>query len=165
MAVQEHSGEFSGRPCFDNLLWGFRNNYDEYGGAGEAFLTGTPKSPDEARQLRLKWINEKYEEFFVIYQSQVGHYFRNLYNVVKFVNKKSDFPKDYKAKKFYTNLIRAQLSSGELGLLFYNCLSDRGAKFKKLVEKYALLKDMDFKVLINKKHRNLYDKSAYGESE
>ena len=141
----------------------FRNDYDKYGGAEEAFYAGMEKSPDEARQLRLKWINKKYEEFFVIYPL-LGRYFRNLYNVVKFVDQ-SEFPKEFGAKKFYTNLIRAQLSSNELGLLFYNCLSDRGAEFKKLVEKYALLKDMDFKVLINEEHKNLYDKSAYGESE
>ena len=81
------------------------------------------------------------------------HTFGNLYNVVKFVDR-SDFPRDYKTKKFYTNLIRAQLSRDELGLLFYNCLSDRGAKFKKLVEKYALLKYLPFEVLMNKKHRD-----------
>ena len=107
---------------------------------------------------------------------QVGHYFRNLYNFVKFVDQESDFPKDHKDKKFYTNLIRAQLSSDELGLLFYNCLSNRGAKFKVLVEKYALLEDMDFKKLVqelgedyivtpDEEHKSLYDESAYGESK
>ena len=97
------------------------------------------------------------------YQQLVGYYFRALYNFVKFVDQ-SDFPEEFEAKKFYTNLIRAQLSSYELGLLFYNCLSYREAKFKVLVEKYALLEDMDFKVLINEEHKSLYDKSAYGES-
>ena len=109
-------------------------------------------------------INVIYEEFFAEYQPHVGPYFRHLYQVVKFVDQ-SDFLKEFEAKKFYTNLIRAQLSSDELGLLFYNCLSNRGAKFKCLVEKYALFKDMSFKLLMNEEHRNLYAPSAYGESD
>ena len=166
------STTYQGRKCFNFLLDEFKK---EYGGAEENFCAGWKESPDEARQLRLEWINEKYEEFYKKYQSHVGYYFRTLYNFVKFVDQEKDFSKKFKNKKFYTNLIRAQLSSDELGLLFYNCLSERGAEFKKLVEKYALLEDMDFKklvpkygdygeVLINEEHKNLYDKSAYGES-
>ncbi len=164
---------YQGRQCFDYLLGVFRRNYRR---AWKGFYAEWEENPDEAKELMLKWINDEYEELFDNYQSQVGYYFRNLYNVVKFVDQESDFPKDHKAKKPYTNLIRAQLSSDELGLLFYNCLSNRGAKFKKLVEKYALLEDMDFKKLIQERgedytetpdgeHKSLYDESAYGESK
>src|SRR5215213_5051365 len=46
-----------------------------------------------------------------------------------------------KDKHLYTNLVRAQLSSYEIALTFYNCLSEMGReKFKPLVERYALLK-------------------------
>lgn len=108
-------------------------------------------------------INASYEVFFSRYQWIIGHYFRHLYNTVKFVHE-HNFLKGSEDKKTYTNLIRAQLSSIELGLLFYNCLSDRGAKFKCLVEKYALLEDMDFGNLLDQKHRSLYEDRAYGES-
>lgn len=148
-----------GRECFGRMLGEFRNIFlqDE-----EIFWDEWHKDSPEDRR---KFINHKYEKFFDQYQSQVGYYFRNLYNLVKFVDEKSDFPKDYKDKKPYTNLIRAQLSSDELGLLFYNCLSERGDKFEKLVVKYALLEDMDFKVLIYEEHKSLYAESAYGESK
>ena len=142
MAVpKDHSTTYQGRECFRFLLDRFKMKY-----------RGS------------KWIDAEYEVFFESYQRYVDYYFRTLYNFVKFVDQ-SDFPKDYGAKKFYTALIRAQLSSDELGLLFFNCLSYREAKFKVLVEKYALLEDMDFKVLISENYKNLYDKSAYGESE
>ena len=131
-------GEYFGRECFGYMLRRLRGVY-----------MGTPK--------------QFYEKFFLEFQPYVGHYFRHLYNVVKFVDQ-SDFLKEFEAKKFYTNLIRAQLSSDELGLLFYNCLSKRGAKFKDLVEKYALLEDMPSRVLIKEEHRKLYNTSAYGES-
>lgn len=154
---------YQGRQCFGFMLKEFRGNYAEYKEDEENFYAGWEESPDEVKQLELR-IDKKYEELFDRYQHRVGYYFRTLYNFVKFVDEEKDFPKDYEAKKFYTNLIRAQLSSDELGLLFYNCLSERGAKFKCLVEKYELLEDMDFKVLINEEHKKLYDKRAYGES-
>ena len=140
MVIRKGSdGEYFGRECFDYMLRHLRRIY-----------RGSPK--------------RFYEKFFLEFQPYVGHYFRHLYNVVKFVDDQRDFPKEFKKKKRYTNLIRAQLSSDELGLLFYNCLSKRGAKFRDLVEKYALLEDMRFETLMDPEHKKSYT-SAYGESE
>ena len=150
-------GEYFGRECFGYML---RNLRRIYMGAHEQFYAGMHSG--DAREVMYEWVNDKYEKFFAEYQSHVDHYFRHLYNVVKFVHQ-SDF--SFEAKKFYTNLIRAQLSSDELGLLFYHSLSDQGNKFKDLVEKYALLEDMRFETLINKEHKNLYAPSAYSESK
>lgn len=77
---------------------------------------------------------------------------------MKFVNRS-----DVTDKRFYTNLIRAQLSSHELLLLFYNCLSDLGReKFKPLVEEYGLLKNMPQELLYNPPdHKPLFDEKAY----
>ena len=94
----------------------------------------------------------------------VGHYFRHLYNTVKFVDRHV-FLEEFEERKSYTSLIRAQLSSHELVILFYNCLSHRGAKFKPLVEKYSLLENMDVGLLLNKEHMNLYENMAFGQSE
>jgi|AntRauTorckE6833_2_1112554.scaffolds.fasta_scaffold11005_4 hypothetical protein len=54
-------------------------------------------------------------------------------------------------------------TSYELTLLFYNCLSDLGfEKFKPLVEKYALLKNISYSLLIDKHgEAGLYDRSAF----
>ena len=139
-----------GRMCFHFFLQGLK---DKYG----------PRNLKTSEQMKNR-INVLYEEFLSQYQrGDIGHYFRHLYNTVKFVDQHK-FIKEFEDKKTYTNLIRAQLSSNELGLLFYNCLSDRGAKFKHLVEKYALLEDMDFRKLLDPEHRSLYEDRAYGES-
>ena len=116
---------------------------------------------------KIEVFNATYEEeLFSRFQPFVGHYFRHLYNVVKFVHEHEFFDeKEFTEKKRYTNLIRAQLSSDELGLLFYNCLSDRGAKFKDLVEKYALFEDMPSEVFIDPEDKECYDSSAYGEPD
>ena len=103
------------------------------------------------------------KKFLLRGQPSIDYYFGHLYNTVKFVDQHK-FIKEFEDKKSYTNLLRAQLSKNELGLLFYNCLSDRGAKFKCLVEKYALLEDMDFEILLEPEHQSLYSEKAYGGS-
>lgn len=91
-------------------------------------------------------------------QNEVGHYFRNLYNILKFVDQSS-----VDEKRMYTNLLRAQLSSYELCLLFYNCLSEMGSdKFKPLIEEYSLLKTLPDELLFNSEvHKSFYADSAF----
>ena len=107
-------------------------------------------STENTKQVVLERINKRYEIFWTHYQAYVGHYFRHLYNMIKFVDEK-DFL-TYQEKKRYTNLIGGQLSGYELALLFYNCLSERERNFKRLVERYALFKDMNFNLLLSDAH-------------
>ncbi|MYB54982.1 MAG: hypothetical protein F4X51_01210 [Gemmatimonadetes bacterium] len=106
-------------------------------------------------------LNSVYEKVFNRYQHHIDHYFFHLYQVVKFVDQSDQ---EVEIKKFYIDLIRAQLSSYELCLLFYYGLTDRGANFKDLVEKYPLFAYMPSDVSIDEEHRKLYAPSAYGES-
>jgi hypothetical protein len=100
-----------------------------------------------------------YNAFYIRYQNNLGHYFRNLYHIVKYVDQS-----EIEAKKNYTNFVRAQLSSHELVLIFYNCLSDNGKKkFKPLIERYSLLKNMNQALVFNKDHLKEYDENAYGK--
>lgn len=88
------------------------------------------------------------------------HYFRHLYRILKFVDT-TDLIDDCD-KYEYTAMVRATLSKHELVWLFYNCLSLAGKdKFKPLIERYALLKNLRKELLIDKKHLSQYDSSAY----
>lgn len=78
-----------------------------------------------------------YDEFYNNNPSLLGPYFRTLYYIVKYVDE-SDFSNKDKYK--YVRLVRAQLVSGNLGLLLLNCHTQKGEKFKPFIEKYALLK-------------------------
>lgn len=99
-----------------------------------------------------------YEIFYREHQAALGHYFRLLYNIVKLVKGTSSID-----QRFYTNLIRAQLSSAELKLLFYDCLSDLGSeKFKPLVEEFALLKTMPDTALPADDLLHRYSPAAFG---
>ena len=111
-------------------------------------------------EMDLKATLEYYEGWWQHEEPTVGHYFRNLYNLIKFVDRNDNM--NYEDKKVYTNIVRAQLSSYELLLLFYNCLSKYGSeKFKPLVEEYHLLKTVPTDKLINEKHKDAYPESTF----
>jgi hypothetical protein len=116
------------------------------------------------------WL-ELYKEHYELAQTDFGHYFRNLYRMVKLVDT-TDFFYDknsisdidiFKTKYKYTSIIRAQVSDYELAWLFYNCLSSNGIeKFKPLIEKYSLLKNLPDNLIIDvKNHKNLYYNFAF----
>jgi Putative phage abortive infection protein len=134
----------SGRDCFATFSREFGHNYStqrkEHSDRGERILCVTA-----------------YEEFVGHRQALVGHYFRTLYNIVKFIA-----TSEVENKQTYINILRAQLSSSELTLLFYNCISKYGSeKFKPLVERFGLLENMDFSSLLDPKHRELFNERAF----
>ena len=101
-----------------------------------------------------------YERFAAYRQATVGHYFRTLYNIVKFIDRSQ-----VEEKQTYINILRAQLSSSELNLLFYNCLSNYGnQKFKRYVHQFGLLENMILSSLIRQGHKDLYNESAFNSS-
>ena len=101
--------------------------------------------------------NAAYDAFADYRQVVVGHYFRTFYNIVKFVDRSP-----IEDKQTYINILRAQLSSSELNLLFYNCVSNYGShKFKPYVEQFGLLENMTLSNLIRQDHKDLYKESAF----
>lgn len=131
-----------GRDCFSVFYSRFKGNWKNT--VGKA--CGSPEDVDRV-----------YLEFYRNHDSELGHYFRNLYNVVKFVDES-----ELGNKRLYTNLIRAQLSTYEVQLLFYNALSEMGReKFKPLIERYALLKAFDLTQLAHPDHQSFYSGDAF----
>ncbi len=136
--------EFKGRDCFNRLYYELQTVYRH-------MKHDAPSGDSKALCVAA------YDQFTRDRQVSVGHYFRTLYNIVKFVDKSH-----VENKQTYINILRAQLSSLELNLLFYNCISKYGrGKFIPLVEKYGLLENMDFPSLLDPKHRELFEESAY----
>ncbi|WP_342497864.1 putative phage abortive infection protein [Bacillus sp. FSL L8-0654] len=79
-----------------------------------------------------------YEKMYKEKEEEIGHYYRNLYRIVKFIqdeNFSNDEEDNKKEQKKYIGILRAQLSSMELLMLFYNVVySKKGEKFKDLLE-------------------------------
>jgi hypothetical protein len=141
-------GRTIGRDCFKIFYQRFKSQYHLIRGAGHN------RSLTETEVAVIA-----YMQFYEGAQGDVGHYFRTLYNLVKLVDRSS-----VQDKHFYTNLIRAQLSNQETLLLFYNCVSGPGLeKFKPLVEKYALLKNMPREQIVSEAHLVWFLPSAFGK--
>lgn len=101
-----------------------------------------------------------YDRFYINSESDVSHYFRTLYHIIKFVDNSN-----VENKNQYTAIVRAQLSSYEQALLFYNCLHSNGReKFKPLIEKYALFKNLNTSLIFNDEHLKEYSDTAYGRN-
>lgn len=71
----------------------------------------------------------------------LGHYFRNLFHIFKFIDE-SQF--NEKEKSEYAEIVRAQLSYLELHFLFLNCLIEEGEDFRQYVTKFELLKELEY---------------------
>jgi hypothetical protein len=136
-----------GRDCFEELYKKFSGLWNK-------------RKPEHRGAAERERINGTYLAFYENYRPEIGHYFSNLYNVIKFVD-----TSDVGHKKLYTNFVRAQLSSFELAMIFYSALTelDKGGKFKTLIEKYALLKSLPVSQLLSPDHLELYDGNAYGD--
>jgi hypothetical protein len=105
-----------------------------------------------------------YRVFYLEHQAELGHYFRYLYNIIKYVLDKKFEPE---AQKKYLNLVQAQLSNQELGLIFYNVNSEFGKnsegfkQFKDWLDEYSLLENLDPSSLQDKFHHILFKKTIF----
>lgn len=137
-----------GRECFSRFYQSLTSKYRNVMDGGL----------DQSKSTQ-EHIEASYGSFIHHEQSSLGHYFRNLYHIFKFIDER-----DIKNKQWYANIVRAQLSSHELCLLFYNALMPQNRKFKILIEKYAVLENMNAELLLEKElHMPLYLDVAYGE--
>ena len=111
-----------------------------------------------------------YLEHYEKAQTDFGHYFRNLYRMIKMVHLNDFFydiesvsEKDkFEIKYKYISIIRAQLSNHELIWIFYNCITENGyEKFKPLIEEYSLFKNIPKKLVAFPNHISLYEGRAY----
>ena len=118
------------------------------------------------RLTTLDHLSTHYLNSYKDYRTDFGHYFRNLYRIIKMVDAMEfdhEESKDkYEIKYKYTSIVRAQLSDYELLWLFYNCLSINGnEKFKPLIEEYTLLKNLPEENLAKIEHKKFYKESAF----
>jgi len=81
----------------------------------------------------------------------LGHYFRNLYQILKLIDNIDKQILSIEEKRKYTSILRAQLSTYELALLSINCLEnivDKG-EFKNLLIRYSMLEHLPLEKIEN----------------
>ena len=139
----EHSGKNSGGGCqelqelYGTLSWEYKNDEERH------------KNENEL-------INEAYNKLPKRWHRKINYCFGNLYTIINFVHNESIVD-----KKFYTDIIRSQLSPYELVLLFYYGLSGKSKEgFYPLVNSYSLLKDLNKSLLFDPDHDEIYSDSV-----
>lgn len=146
--IRVSSRSVEDRECLKQLYeWFVRSNLEKVA-RGDHNLT------------REQAINVEYLSFYSNYGHVLGHYFRTLYNIVKFVDEAAIAENE---KKKYVNLLRAQLSKYELALMLYNMLSEKGrTDLVRLVKKYNLLKHLETEVLEQADDMLLFEEVEFG---
>lgn len=108
-----------------------------------------------------KIVKIKYMYYFLFrrFDYTIGHYFRNLYHILKFIKKYEDGRKVgsqvvdravYDDCRKYAQFIQAQMSAHELLLLYYNALCF--PKMFELVKHYNVLENLTEDYLIDSSH-------------
>jgi len=152
----KHKSEIAkqGRNCFKILYEesskSFKQLYDNF------------ESGNINKLPQIKIIDHTYSLFFNQNQSEIGHYFRHLYHIYKFIH-----ASDIRDKFHYADIAAAQLSTYELLLLFYNCLSSMGKRrLKPLIEQYSIFENMNTELLLRRTvHMELYEPSAFDRGQ
>jgi hypothetical protein len=120
-------------------------------------LTEEEEDDDVSIFILAKGYHNRYPKYYGGHQFRLGHYFRHLYQSVKFINNQELI--NYKEKYQYIKVLRAQLSNYEQAVLFLNSLSSFGHKWEldpeikigqfkqdkinfELITKYNLIKNL-----------------------
>lgn len=83
-------------------------------------------------------VNEIYSELFLSHSSQMGHYFRHLYHILKLIKEEREID-----GKEYADIVQAQMSYDELYLVAVNGISDYGRKkMLPLLDEYSFLENL-----------------------
>ncbi|MDF9619535.1 putative phage abortive infection protein [Pseudomonas entomophila] len=135
-----------GRDCF--RIW-VNKIKKEYSGWGKQF----DFADSQERAVKA------YGSIMVENKGDLGLYYRSLYSIFRFVESS-----DYSDKKGFPLVVRSLLSDYELVMLYYNCLTGDGEKFKRFAVAHALFDNLDVTLLAAEEHVVFMEKAAYGDN-
>lgn len=84
----------------------------------------------------------KYEMNYPDYEDILGHYYRHIYGILKFLDGHQHFENET-----YIEILKSQLSAYEHVFILYHCNSKFGEKMWSLVAKYNLLENLNTSLL------------------
>lgn len=94
------------------------------------------KQRKQERELTATWWLDRFNQF----EPQVGSIIRTLYTLVRWIDKNDDL--STREKWDYIAIVRAQLSSPELRILFFNGYTEAGEPFTQYIDRYAILDNL-----------------------
>lgn len=145
----DETGIYSGLKFFEKLSEIIDRHYD--GNYRNIIRTSLVEARGVNTEVNEEMMQAEIDNFYnSLYrgrESELGHYFRSLYHLVKFVD---DSKVNNKQK--YVDLIQAYLTDAELHCTFYNGIAIYGRdKFKPLLDKYSFLENI-------KSRGNIFDR-------
>lgn len=112
----------------------------------------------DTKEENEKIVDEVYLRIYKGKESELGHYFRHLYHIVKYVHESN-----ISNKKKYIDIIQAQMSDDELYVTLYNCIAEYGRqKFLPLLDTYSFFENVSGRGEIFKIHcKQFYPKTKF----
>jgi len=141
--IDEEHHVTKGRDCFSTFLYRLNSELK--------------KQPYAQRDIQT--FRYLYRVFYGKHQRDIGHYFQMLLCILRLIKNTNGID-----TAFYSDIVRAQLSTPESCLLLYHCLSsvDQG-RLKALSEEFSLLPNTE-NVLISPELIALLDPRAFSEN-
>ncbi len=155
----------SRKDCFEHLLKQsfLQRQYDIFkkSGPGGSIPDGFDAYQISAQTDRVSLAPDEvtmnaYEGIYKENRNDLGHYFRSLYNILRFISESG------REDKFdYARIVRAQLSDYELAINCLNCLSKHGVeKMKPLVEEFSILDNLPKDLYLSESLMARFDEKA-----
>ncbi|MCJ7989306.1 putative phage abortive infection protein [Priestia sp. OVS21] len=133
MRIRIYDRELQGKIALNYLLKKLREALDNTLPVSLTVVEEQRLNQERENNIRLV---EQYQKFFDKYENMLGHYMRNLYRIVKFI---SESNLAIEEKRNYFGILRAQWSTNEFLLIYFNIVSKEGIKFKEFVQAYDVL--------------------------
>lgn len=118
-------------------------------------------------QKASQYYGDYFKKYVMANDSNIGYYYRYIYNVIKFVYDQYQFDDIQRDRKKYLNLLQAQLSDEEMALIFYDAISDYGENkegkklFHDILDDVQFLENVKPDTLLNKNHCFFYSKTGF----
>lgn len=104
----------------------------------------------------IQCVRMAYDDFIKGREAELEHYFRSLYSILKYIDNSN---LENQEKVPYVEIIKAQLSSFELIILFYHGISMNGEGILILIQKYRIVGDSNYRLMFdNALHIDIYNK-------
>lgn len=150
--------------CYRIFFWGFHSKepYDIIPSAKSEIEDLFSAAPETLEKFPLIQNRGLIIDRFRGHSSLLGHYYRHLFLMVKFVVE-SEIVIEEKDKKRYLKIIRAQLSNYEQIMMFYNWLGGYGAAWENVDNHFFTQYDMIHNLWYDDLFDNEYIRNAIKE--
>lgn len=121
--------------------------------------------PETKIKTALYDLGNLYDEYVKEQECNAGFYFRYVHNLISFVLKHWEGKSE--DIHTYLNFIQAEMSDEELGLLFYDCISNKGQdknhqyRFKQNLDDNSFLENVSEQTLLSRTHYKLFPKTNF----